>query len=126
MTIEFPPFVAHPISLQAVHRLVAMACMLALVLLGLTLPIHSHAADITSQQTIVAATDGGDHCPGPTDTSGSGHCHASSYSHACCILLVATRAVAPAFARTWVPSREFRFAAIVTAPNPRPPARLVA
>lgn len=126
MTIEFPPCVAEPLGSRAAHRLVALTCMLALVLLGLTMPGHSHASDLTRQQASVAASasDSGDHCPVPTDTSGPGHCHASNYGHACCILFAATRAAEPAVTRKWAQTREFQLASIVTAPNPRPPAPL--
>lgn len=111
---------------QAARRLMTMACILALVLFGLTLSGHSHASGVTNSQAAVSASDGGEHCPGPIGPSGPGHCHTSSHVHDCCILLTVVRPAALAVTRSWGRAREFRLAEIVTAPTPRPPAHLAA
>ena len=128
MTIDFPPFVVDPIRPRAVgRRLVAMACMLALVLLGLAIPGHSHALELTSPQVAIAANDGGDHCPGRTHALGPGHCCASVHGHACCSLLEATGNIVAALAKQARGQPcEPCFAEVVTAPLLRPPAFLAA
>ena len=86
---EFPPVTIDPIRPRTMRRLVAMACTLALVLLGLTVPGHSHSAEPAGHQAVLTAGHDGDHCPGSTHPSGPGHCCAGVHGHACCVLLEA-------------------------------------
>src|SRR3712207_6211017 len=78
----FPPLAIDPSRPRTMRRLVVMACVLALVLLGLTVPGHSHAAEPAGHSAVVAAGHDGDHCPGPTHTPSPGHCCAGVHGHA--------------------------------------------
>lgn len=125
--MAIPPFAVHPIGVGTiVGRLTCMACMLALVLLGVAFSGHSHAVELSSPQAAIAPNDGGDHCPGLPHPCIPGQCHASPHTHACCILLTATRPDAAVTTRMWGRLREPRLAELVIAPIPRPPASLVA
>jgi hypothetical protein len=59
--------------------------MLALVLLGLTIPDHVHASEPNGPQAIVTPDLGDDHCPGPLHASPPGQC-GSVHADACCVL----------------------------------------
>ena len=124
MAIAFPPFVPDAIRLRAVGWCVMpLACMLVLILLGLSLG-HSHALAFTDPQAAISSSIGGEHCPDPTHMGARAQCHAST--HVCCILPAVARPNAAVATPAWGSFPEPRFSDLAIAPIPRPPASLVA
>lgn len=124
---RFPPSIADRAFRHALARyLAAMACVLALVLIGHALAEHPQAGDLADLHFSSMASSGSDHCPGPTGAGLSGHCHGSIQAHACCILLPASAPVVAPSPVGWRLHREPSAAGIVIAPVPRPPALLAA
>jgi len=124
---DFPPSVAIQASHHTLARcLVAVACMLALMLIGFVISGHSHAGDVASQYAASAASIESSHCAEPCGAGAPGHCHGGIHTHACCILLPAAASSAAPSAAGWRPSRKPSVAGIMISPIPRPPAFLVA
>ena len=120
-----PPSLAARLILPRCHRLVAAACMLALVFLGLTVPDHVHASEPNCLQAVAAPDLGDDHCPGPLNAPSLGHC-GSIHADACCVPPPATSAetAVRVVARAEVPPS--RWTAPLPGPPLRPPTVLVA
>lgn len=124
---RFPPSIAARAFRHALARyLAAMACVLALVLIGHALARHPQAGDLADLHVSSMAGSGSNHCPGPTGAGLSGHCHSSIQAHACCILLPASAPLVAPSPVGWRLHREPSAAGIVIAPVLRPPALFAA
>jgi hypothetical protein len=99
--------------------------MLALVLLGLTIPDHIHASEPNGSEAIVTPDLGDDHCPVPLYASPLGHC-GSIHVDTCCVLLPATSAETAIMVVAHAEVPQPNWMAQLPGPPLRPPTFLVA
>lgn len=106
-------------------RLVSIALVLALALMGLASIGHAHAAALVGPDLSRGTWDANDHCSGPGEAEPAGHCHGSIHAHACCVLLPVATGHAAGVPDEWRRDGNQSGAGIVIAPIPRPPSLVI-
>jgi hypothetical protein len=126
VTAATPPRTAYATRPRgALRRLVTVACVLALVLLGLATPGHAHEVGSSGPPMVSAADHHDDDCSGPGHVSILGHC-ASAHADACCMLAPLGPAAPTARAELRAEPRRPGRMPLSRGPSPRPPMAPVA